>query len=108
MDVRGRRWIRSVALAAVLAGGAATASGDSSTAEAPSGARLYAIHECAGCHETAEISGFEVVPLHTLGSRYDEAALAALLDAPPQSMPRFPLSEAERHALARYLRKRFP
>ena len=106
MDAPHPGWIRCAALALVTAAGVALA--DADPAPELTGAQLYAFHECGGCHETGEISGFEVVPLHTLGKRYDEAALAALLDAPPASMPRFELGEAERHRLARYLRARFP
>ena len=108
MDARGPRWIRRAALAATGWALAASAGAEGPAAPPLSGAQLYASLECAGCHETGEISGFEVIPLHTLGTRYDEAALVALLDAPPAGMPRFPLTEAERRRLARHLRERHP
>ena len=72
------------------------------------GAALYNEFQCAGCHEYAEIPGFEVVVLHDLGSRYEFDALTTLLAAPPSGMPNFRLDDEQREALAHYLRKRFP
>jgi mono/diheme cytochrome c family protein len=78
-----------------------------STPPAP-GAALYNEFQCAGCHEYAEIPGFEVVVLHDLSSRYELPTLEALLAAPPNGMPLFPLDDEQRKALAHYLRTRFP
>lgn len=108
MDACGARRIRS-GLAAALGASVALAALAGHADDAPhEGARLYATLQCAGCHEYAEIPGFEVIPLSGLGERYDEAGLAALLAEPPDAMPRFPLDEDERRSLARHLRERFP
>jgi mono/diheme cytochrome c family protein len=43
------------------------------------------------------------LPLANLASKYDVASLAAFLAAPQPPMPRFPLDEAQRRALAVYV-----
>ena len=95
---------RYFALIFALTAGAAAAQ----NSEPASGAQIYAQFECAGCHEYAAVQGFEVVVLHDISARYDVATLAFLLAEPPASAPVFPMDDAQRHPLARYLRERFP
>jgi mono/diheme cytochrome c family protein len=68
-----------------------------------SGEALFAHYECAGCHESAAVPGMIVRPLAGLAERYSADTLAAFLAAPPDPMPRLPLSEPERQRLAAYL-----
>jgi glucose/arabinose dehydrogenase/cytochrome c553 len=68
------------------------------------GARLYAAHGCAGCHEAADAGvGVVVKPLEGLAGRYDVESLAAFLATPTPPMPVAPLSDDERRALAVHL-----
>jgi glucose/arabinose dehydrogenase len=68
------------------------------------GARLYAAHGCAGCHDPQRPDpGVLPRPLERLAARYDRAALEALLHAPPPPMPRLALEAGERSDLAAYL-----
>lgn len=46
--------------------------------------------------------------LTALGARYAQADLVALLKAPPASMPAPAIDEADRAALAAYLRAAWP
>lgn len=72
------------------------------------GRDLYRRHECAACHESGAIPGMIPIPLVGLGQRRDEESIVALLASPPDRMPRFPLSDEERHALAAYLLATYP
>ncbi len=68
------------------------------------GAALYERFECAGCHESERAAaGVVVQPLAGLAGRYAIDDLAAFLAAPTPPMPVYPLSDAERLALAVYL-----
>jgi glucose/arabinose dehydrogenase len=68
------------------------------------GKSLYEAHACFRCHETARTEpGAVALPLANLASKYDVASLAAFLAAPQPPMPRFPLDEAQRRALAVYV-----
>jgi len=92
-----RTLVTSVAL--LCAGHAAAEATDA----APDGAALYSSNECADCHERGETR-----PLGGLAQRYDVERLTRLLQTPPPGMPRFELSDAERHSLAEYLLATFP
>lgn len=68
------------------------------------GAALFDRHACASCHR----GGAPGMRLAALGSRYSQAALGALLANPPASMPAPALDDADRRALAAYLRAAYP
>lgn len=67
------------------------------------GAELYQVHDCANCH--GRPGGAR--PLEGVGSRLGEAEIAALLAAPPASMPAPPVNEEARAALAAYVAAAF-
>jgi len=68
------------------------------------GARLYAEHDCASCHEPgAAAPGMVARPLEDLAARHDVASLTAFLATPTPPMPALPLSEAQRRDLAVHL-----
>ncbi len=69
---------------------------------AASGELLYAQHQCRSCHEAGE----NPVSLDGLAARLGYNAVIETLRAPPQPMPVFPLSEAQRRELAVYLLER--
>lgn len=68
------------------------------------GAELFDRLACASCHRP----GAPGMVLGTLGARYGDADLAALLKAPPASMPAPAIDDADRAALAAYLRAAWP
>jgi glucose/arabinose dehydrogenase len=68
------------------------------------GAALFDRHACAACHR----AGAAGMRLAALGSRYAPAALGALLASPPASMPAPAVDDADRRALAAYLRAAYP
>ena len=68
------------------------------------GAALFDRLDCASCHRP----GAPSTPLGTLGARYSEAELMALLVAPPASMPAPAIDDADRAALVAYLRATYP
>lgn len=72
------------------------------------GQAIYLYIGCSGCHETGARPGQVVRRLTGLSERHDVDSLAAFLAAPPEPMPRFDLSEAQRRDLAAYLLKTFP
>jgi len=68
------------------------------------GRSLYRQHACATCHEQAAAPpGTAVKPLAELGRRYTVPDVELLLDTPPPPMPIYPLSAADRRALAVYV-----
>jgi glucose/arabinose dehydrogenase len=67
------------------------------------GEALYARHGCADCHEAKGSRPASVRLRAGLAKRHSIDDLARILGAPPASMPRFLLSEAERRALAVFL-----
>ena len=68
------------------------------------GAVLFDRHACASCHR----AGAPGMELAGLGARYSAAALVALLETPPASMPVPPLDGSGRAALVAYLQAAFP
>jgi len=77
---------------------------DDRTRLAAAGAVIYQSGGCAQCHDPAVAAeGIQVKQLQALTDRYDIMGLAALLNAPPGSMPRPDLTDSERRALAVYL-----
>lgn len=68
------------------------------------GAGLFDHLACAACHRP-DAPG---MALTALGARYAQADLVALLKAPPASMPAPAIDEADRAALAAYLRAAWP
>lgn len=73
------------------------------------GSQLYEHYACASCHDTKQGgNGIITVPLAGLAERYSLETMDALLATPTPPMPLFPLSAAERQALAIYLLDRFP
>lgn len=68
------------------------------------GAELFDRLACASCHRP----GAPGMVLNTLGARYVQAGLVALLEAPPASMPAPAIDDADRAALAAYLQAAWP
>ncbi len=62
------------------------------------GQNLYSEFACGQCHEAQGMR-----PLTRLPARYDVASLKTFFLSPTPPMPRFPLDEADREALAVYL-----
>lgn len=68
------------------------------------GALVFATNGCGACHiPDAAPEGQAVKEVAGLGSRFDIAALEALLKTPPATMPTPEITDAERRALAVYL-----
>ena len=73
------------------------------------GRALYEGNACATCHEADRApSGTAVKALEKLGARYTVDTLALLLGTPPNPMPRYPLDDGQRRALAVYLLEEHP
>ncbi len=101
-------------------GRASATSGSAQTAAAPlaaassaaavsRGEAVYGGHPCAACHEPGQAGpGVIARPLKGLAQRYTPESLAVYLRTPNPPMPAFPMSDAERSDLARYLLSRFP
>jgi glucose/arabinose dehydrogenase len=91
------------------AAGATRAAGAAARPAVARGAAVYADHPCAACHEPGKGGpGVVTRPLKGRGKKYTEDSLAAYLRTPNPPMPAFPLSDAQRADLARYLLSRFP
>lgn len=98
------RWTGATAAAAASIALAIAAVAEQDGAEALArGAALWAVGECARCHE-----GGEARPLEGLSRRYDVARLSELLQTPPPGMVQFDFDDAERRDLVAYLLAAFP
>lgn len=68
------------------------------------GSELYQQYDCSQCHNPDRQSATQTIKsLDGIASRYSVDALSAFFTAPTPPMPRFPLDEADRKALAVYL-----
>lgn len=80
------------------------AEADFAAADIDAGRLLYEQNGCAACHDP-EVApeGVQVKLLKGLAARFDQASMAALLNAPPGPMPRPELTDEDRLQLAAYL-----
>jgi glucose/arabinose dehydrogenase len=77
----------------------ATYSADEKSDLSDNGEQLFSQYECITCHH----DNGDLKLLEKIGERYDVASLVKFLEKPTPPMPVFPLSEADKEALAVYL-----